>query len=67
MRLVLYGAKNTEQGYILWLGAECLVLSLVVINLSGNHWLPFPVGSFIALSRHPTRAADKCREVNQVK
>jgi len=67
MRLVLHRAKNTEQENILWLGAECLVLSLAVINLSGNHWLPFPVGSFIAFTRHSTRAADKRREVNQVK
>ena len=56
-----------EHAYTLWLIAEFLVLSLAVINLSDNHWLPFPVASFIALTRQSTHVADKRREVNQVK
>jgi hypothetical protein len=44
-----------------------LVLSLAVIILSGNHWMPFPVGPFDALTRQSTHAAAKRREVNQVK
>jgi len=67
MSLVLFGGGEIEHAYTLWLIVEFLVLSLVVINLSGNHWLPFPLGSFIALTRQAKQAADKRCEVNQVK
>jgi hypothetical protein len=67
---MLYRERNIEQAHTLWLSTEFLVflvLILAVINLSSNHRLPFPIGSFIAPTRHSTRVADKRCEVNQVK